>query len=159
MSQNIDQPEDHTNIMLERLFDRKDTILRASQEIEDIRSEYRLKGCKDPDGNIEAEVFKRMYTIIACLSELSSYANTSSSLYSLVRFLVSVRHLRSQFEDREGESEGLHVLQYDSISAFCALANAVQIRWGTKKEARKSDHNIESIIKEFNLLKISPKLF
>jgi hypothetical protein len=66
-------------ILLQRLISQKDSLLKASQEIEELFYQYRVAGESDPTGELEKEVWKRLHLIIAVLSELISYSNAGKN--------------------------------------------------------------------------------
>lgn len=155
MNQNIDQRDDPITTINKRLFDRKDAILRASQDMEDLRSEYKAKGCKDPDGRIEAEVFKRIYTITSCLSELIAYAENPSPfrilINSLPDLLIPARAIGSKPGEKETENGALHIVEFKSITFICLWANSIEIHARGKKEPFVKIGELGSLI---NLIKM-----
>lgn len=155
MNQNIDQRGDSITTINKRLFDRKDAILRASQDMEDLRSEYKAKGCKDQDGRIEAEVFKRIYTITSCLSDLIAYAKNPSPfrilISSLPDLLLPVRAIGSKLVDKETKNGAPHIVQFKSITLICLLANSIEIHARGKKEPFVKIGELGSLI---NLIKM-----
>lgn len=113
--------------ILERLFQKKEAILCASQAIEDLRVKYLANNKQDSEGELEAELYKQIYTIISCLSELTSYATSSSLAGTIVQYVSSMPRLV------QGQNAHTPLIERHTITALCASANAVIIRWDFKK--------------------------
>ncbi|MFC1991662.1 hypothetical protein ACFLVC_02935 [Chloroflexota bacterium] len=78
-----EQGQSERLFLLQRLTSQKDSLLKATQEIEDLINQSGSK----------KEVWKRLYLIIAVLSELISYSNTDNKF--LTTFITGAR-VRSQ---------------------------------------------------------------
>jgi hypothetical protein len=108
--------------LLQRLTSQKDALLRATQEIEDLRFQYISAGKSDPNGNFEKEVWKRLLLIISVISELNSYSDRTSNKMT-VTFITFLTQL-----------QGLHwIMDSDFMRLVSMLANGIQIHWDVKK--------------------------
>jgi len=107
-------------ILLQRLTSQKDSLLKATQEIEELFYQYRVAGESDPNGKLEKEVWKRLHLIIAVLSELISYSNTGKNfMQTLIVGLYSYG--------------SLGIMNSGITRLFLMVANGIQIRWDVKK--------------------------
>ena len=107
-------------ILLQRLTSQKDSLLKATQEIEELFYQYRVAGESDPDGKLEKEVWKRLHLIIAVLSELISYSNASNKF--MRTFIVGLNSYGS-----------LGIMHSELTRLLLMLANGIQMRWDVKK--------------------------
>ena len=115
-----DQYGNERVILLQRLTSQKDSLLKATQEIEELFYQYRVAGKSDPNGELEKEVWKRLHLIIAVLSELISYSNARKNfMQTLIVGLNSYRILG--------------IMNSEITRLFLMVANAIQIRWDVKK--------------------------
>jgi len=117
-----DQNQNERMFLLQRLTSQKDALLRATQEIEDLRFQYVSAGKSDPDGNLGKEVWKRLQLIVSVLSELTSYSRSSSNKFT-ANFIVAL----TQFQHLGW------VMDSDFIRLLSLLANGIQIHWDIKK--------------------------
>jgi hypothetical protein len=116
-------------ILLRRFHEKRDAMLVASKEIEDLRVEYITSGKKDSNGKIESEVVKRLLTIFSCLSELGISRPVLEMLENI--YYLKMRYNRIHVGLKPDEE--LHVSEAVSTSQLCALANLLEIRWVLKK--------------------------
>jgi len=107
-------------ILLQRLTSQKDSLLKATQEIEELFYQYRVAGESDPDGKLEKEVWKRLHLIIAVLSELISYSNASNKF--MRTFIIGLNSYGS-----------LGIMHSELTRLLLMLANGIQMRWDVKK--------------------------
>jgi hypothetical protein len=107
-------------ILLQRLTSQKDSLLKATQEIEELFYQYRVAGESDPNGKLEKEVWKRLHLIIAVLSELISYSNASNKF--MQTFIVGLNSYGS-----------LGIIHSELTRLLLMLANGIQMRWDVKK--------------------------
>jgi len=110
-------------ILLQRLTSQKDSLLKATQEIQEIEElfyQYRVAGESDPDGKLEKEVWKRLHLIIAVLSELISYSNASNKF--MRTFIIGLNSYGS-----------LGIMHSELTRLLLMLANGIQMRWDVKK--------------------------
>ena len=107
-------------ILLQRLTSQKDSLLKATQEIEELFYHYRAAGKSDPNGKLEKEVWKRLHLIIAVLSELISYSNASNKF--MRTFIVGLNSYGS-----------LGIMHSELTRLLLMLANGIQMRWDVKK--------------------------
>jgi len=107
-------------ILLQRLTSQKDSLLKATQEIEELFYQYRVAGESDPNGKLEKEVWKRLHLIIAVLSELISYSNASNKF--MQTFIVGLNSYGS-----------LGIMHSELTRLLLMLANGIQMRWDVKK--------------------------
>lgn len=105
-----DQEQNERLFLLQRLTSQKDSLLKATQEIEDLINQ---SGSKQ-------EVWKRLYLIIAVLSELISYSNADNKF--LITFITGLY---------TWETAGL--LNSTQLRLWLMFANSVQLRWDIKK--------------------------
>jgi len=115
------QGQNERVILLQRLTSQKDSLLKASQEIEDLFYQYRVAGKSDPNGELEKEVWKRLHLIIAVLSELISYSTTGK--HFMQTFIVGLYSY---------ETAGL-IMDSKITRLMLMLANGIQLRWDIKK--------------------------
>jgi len=136
-------------ILLRRYHERRDTMLAASNEIEDFRVEYITNGRKDPNGKIESEVVKRLLTIFSCLSELGASRFVLKSFKDIYYIRIRLEKTRGNIKPDE-PAEHLHVCEAASTAGFCALANLLEITWMPQKgpivNFKLADH-LDSLIK------------
>src|SRR5665811_2139803 len=112
-----DQYPNERVILLQRLTSQKDSLLKATQEIEELFYKYRVAGKSDPNGELEMEVWKRLHLIIAVLSELISYSNTGKGF--MQTFIVSLNSF-----------EHMGVIMDSGITHWMlTMANGIQLRW------------------------------
>ena len=107
-------------ILLQRLTSQKDSLLKASQEIEEFFYQYRVAGKTDPNGELEKEVWKRLHLIIAVLSELISYSNADRKF--MQTFIVGLNSFGL-----------LGIMNSELTRLLLMLANGIQLRWDIKK--------------------------
>jgi len=131
-------------ILLNRLIERKNLLLNATQQVEDLRNEYITKGDKDPDGRIERELYKNIYTIVSCLSELMFNAEHGIG----ARLMPEITKFLSTYP--RGLNEPLPLIKGKSLTLLCVLANSIPIIWTSKKGPFTKIENLDSIIKMFN---------
>jgi len=117
-----DQNQNERMFLLQRLTSQKDALLRATQEIEDLRFQYVSAGKSDSDGNLEKEVWKRLQLIVSVLSELNSYSGKSTNKFTTY-FILQLTQLQQLG----------WVLDSNFIRLLSLLANGIQIRWDIKK--------------------------
>jgi hypothetical protein len=146
MDRKKDNQSEEGIILLNRLIERKNLILSTTQEIEDLRNEYIAKGEKDPDGSIEARLYKHLYTIVSCLSEITINAALHGVRYQLVPKMVE---FVSNYP--RGFNEPLPLIKTKSLTAFCLAANSVPIMWISKKGPFLKIENLDSLIKMFSI--------
>lgn len=116
-------------ILLRRFHEKRDAMLAASKEIEDLRVEYITSGRKDPKGKIESEVVKRLLTIFSCLSELG----ISRPVLNMIKDIYYLKMRYNRIHKGVKPNEELHVSEAVSTSQFCAIANLLEISWMPKK--------------------------
>lgn len=107
-------------ILLQRLTSQKDSLLKATQEIEELFYQYQVADKSDPNGKLEKEVWKRLHLIIAVLSELISYSNTGK--HFMQTLIVGLNSYGS-----------LGIMNSGITRLFLMVANGIQIRWDVKK--------------------------
>ena len=107
-------------ILLQRITSQKDSLLKATQEIEELFYQYRAAGKSDPNGKLEKEVWKRLHLIIAVLSELISYSKTGKRFMQTL--IVGLNSYGS-----------LGIMNSGVTRLFLMVANGIQIRWDIKK--------------------------
>lgn len=126
-------------LQLKRLFERKDMILQASKEIEDLRAEYIAKGKKDTDGRIESEVVKRLLVITSCLSEIGFSDFLQTIMEHIPHIALRIRQIQKTPVD--------HIADNEATVVFCAMANLWTFQWEPKKGPTINVSHIESFIK------------
>lgn len=127
------------SIQLKRLFNKKDEILQASKEIESLQNEFRVKGNSDPDGKIEAELFKQLYTIISGLSELNAYAKDRNLLQPTLDVLFKIIQI---VDIGTGD-----IFNHQNVlTAICISANSVGIYQEGRKTPFVTIGKLDSII-------------
>lgn len=145
-------------IIYQRLTQEKDKIVEATCQTEDLRKEYLNQNQRDEDGRIECEIYKRIYRIIACLSELVGYTEGRGyKLYcTLLDFSISSRSVYgSRFSQEQSLSSGTsssHIASSRVLDAVCVTANSVVITWRMKRDPVVRIEQLESL---FQFLKVS----
>ena len=128
-------------IQLNRLLDRKDLLLSATQRVEELRNEYFNNGEKDPEGKIETELYKNIYTIISCMSELIAYLISigvkSTAMDTIIKFL-------STYPPKV--QTPLPLIKTKALYGLCLLANSLPAAWMLKKESLIKIENLDSLI-------------
>ena len=124
--------EEERIILLRRYHEKRDAMLAASKEIEDLRVEYVSNGRKDPNGKIESEVVKQLLTIFSCLSELGASRFVLKSFEDIYYIRIRLEKSRGNIKPDE-PAEHLHICEAASTAGFCALANLLEITWTPKK--------------------------
>jgi hypothetical protein len=155
----VNNQENERIIIYKRLIQRKDKILEVTCEIEDLRKRYINQHQEDNDGSIESEIYKRLFIIVECLSELVGYTEGRSNSLFLTQLNYvsnSRRFAGSKFSRMNASSEPQ---QYDHIAispvldAICASVNAPIITWNFKNRPIVNIGNLESFIQLFKLPK------
>jgi hypothetical protein len=150
---NADQEREERIILLSRLWDRKDAILKASHAIEDLRYDYIANGRNDTGGKIEVELFKQVYSILSSLSELAAYGASSTLISIITNFTANYPRLAhySQSPDKY-----LHLAETKTLGALCTAANSVMIKWDLKRGPVISIDKLESVIQIFKVIGSTP---
>ena len=144
-------------LVYRRLTEKKDRMLEATIEIEDIRRKYLNQNQKDEDGSIESEIYKKIYTIIACLSELIGYTQGRGiDIYkALLNYAIFDRSsTNSRFSQQHAhpeETHGYHIAASKVIDALCVAVNSIIITWSFKRYPIVSIDKLESSIQLFKL--------
>ncbi len=116
-----DKNTDERMYLLQHLVSQKDSILKASQEIEDCFYQYRVAKKSDPDGKLKAEVWKRIHTILSALSDLVPYSSANKNIMKL--FIVQL----NAFETLDW------IMDSGFTRLFLMLANGIQVHWDMRK--------------------------
>jgi hypothetical protein len=146
--------EDERIILFKRLTEKKDQILKATQAIEIQRNNYVKQNKQDSDGEIESEIYKNLYTIIASLSELMAYSGAGNDvLKTLTEYTMSNRIKdRSIFiDDFNNSSDRGHIAGSKVLDSLCVACNVIAIHWRLKREPIVKIERLESIIKLSNI--------
>jgi hypothetical protein len=149
---------DNERILLyQRLTQKKDKILEATYEIEDLRKKYLNQDQKDENASIESEIYKKIYTIIECLSEIIGYTQGRGIYSALLNYAT---HSRSKYGSRFSQlQKPSQKIEYDHIAvspvldALCVASNSIIITWTFKREPIVNLGNLESLIQPFRLPK------
>lgn len=116
-----DKSTDERMYLLQRLTSQKDSILKASQEIEDYFYQYRVAKQNDPDGKLKGEVWKRIHTILSALSDLVPYSSANKNIMKLLIVQLNTY-----------ETVGW-LMDSGFTRLFLMLANGIQVHWDTRK--------------------------
>ena len=151
-------PDDERTLVYQRFTRDKDKIVEATCEIEDLRKRYLNQNQRDEDGSIESEIYKRIYRIIACLSELIGYTEgKGNALYrTLLNFSIYSRSTYgSRFSQEQSPSTitgASHIASSRVLDALCVAVNSVIITWRPKRDPIVRIEKLES---DFQFLKVS----
>jgi hypothetical protein len=150
-------PNNERILVYQRLTQKKDKILEVTCEIEDFRKKYLNQNQRDEDGSIESEIYKRIYMIIACLSELIGYTEgRSNALYrTLLNYSIFSRSSYgsrfSQEESPSNETNSGHIASSRVLDAICVAVNSVIITWSLKRDPIVKIEGLESIFQFLRL--------
>lgn len=131
---------DERSLLYQRLTRNKDKILESTHKIEDCRKKYLNQNQHDEDGSIESEIFKQIYTIIACFSELVGYTQgKSNDLYlTLLNYSIFSRSTDgsrfSQTKSTNDKDDYSHIACSGVLDALCVAVNSIIITWKPKKD-------------------------
>jgi len=157
MNEQKDRFDNERILVFRRLMQKKEQILVAACEIEDLRNKYINQNRKDDNGSIESEIYKRLYTIIECFSELVGYTKGRGNglLTTLVNYTMFNRSTSgSKFlcESVEtGQEKEFHIAGSKVLDAVAAAANSLMVTWSFKREPIVSIGKLESILQVFKL--------
>ena len=140
--------------LFNRLMLKKEKILEATCEIEDLRRKYLNQNQTDEDASIESGIYKNIYNIIECLSEIIGYTQGKGvGIYRvLIDFAIHARSLEGSRFSQKGElpqEEYIHIAVSRMLDAMCVAVNSVTITWNFKKEPFVNIGNLESIVQLF----------
>jgi len=159
MTENNNQGDNERIILFQRLMQKKDQVLQVSCEIEDLRKQFISQGNSDEDGTIEMEIFKRIYSIMECLSEMSGYTQGKglSVFHGVMDYFGSYRlksgSKYSKLQTVEREELYAHIATSPVLEAMCIAANSANITWYFKREPSVSFERLESLAQILKLYK------
>lgn len=157
MSTQNTHPNDERVLVYQRLTQQKDKIVEATCQIEDLRKKYLNQNQRDEDGSIESEIYKRIYRIIACLSELIGYTEgRGNDVYrTLLNFSIFSRSVYgSRFSQEQSPStrtSSSHIASSRVLDAACVAVNSVTITWRLKRDPIVRIERLESIFQFLRL--------
>ena len=143
-------------LLYQRLTQKKDKVLEATCEIEDLRRKYINQNQKDENANIESEIYKKIYIIIECLSEIIGYTKRGIELYlDLLKYAMNSRsryHSRFSQGGKPSQSqEEYHIAVSPMLDALCVAANSITLAWNFKREPVVNLGNLEALIQVLRL--------
>jgi hypothetical protein len=159
MTENNMQTENERIILFQRLMQKKEQLLQVSCEIEDLRKQFLNQEQNDEEGIIESEIYKKIYTILECMSELAGYTQG--------RGLISLHYLINHFSYYRLKSGSIYVgetiVQKDEnykhialspvLDAMCIAVNCVNISWNFKREPSVAFEKIDGLNQILKLYK------
>jgi len=157
MNEQTDRFDNERMLVFRRLMQKKEQALVATCEIEGLRNKYINQNRKDDDGSIESEIYKRIYTIIECFSELVGYTEGRgnalfNTLVSYAMFSRSENGSKFLWESAErGQGKEFHIAGSKMLDAVAVAANSLIVTWRFKREPIVSIGKLESILQVFKL--------
>jgi len=149
--------ENERILLYQRLTQKKDKILEATCEIEDLRRKYINQNQKDDDAFIESEIYKKIFIIIEGLSEIIGYIQPRGiELYKdILNYALHSRSLNgSRFSLAGNKSQSYsHIAVSSVLDAICVSVNSITITWRFKREPIVNLGNLESLIQLLRLPK------
>jgi hypothetical protein len=160
MNENKEKLDSERIVVFQRLMQKKEQILIATYEIEDLRRKFINQNRKDDSGEIESGIYKRIYSIIEGLSELIGYTEgRGNELFKVIVDYATFN--RSEDRSKFLNPDILKVMYKDLkefsiadsrvLDALAATANSLIITWKFKREPFVKIENLESIIQIFKV--------